>query len=206
MYTFYREAEASLERLAYRGNYVASKLLVALRERFSTTASLTLAHLAYILTPSGLKTFQALPNDREKRTTKRVLKEKFLEITNVLDIDGLGEAGVFLPALLDNYISFWNVNEGEDPHAFWNERIDETIVLPQANGGNPISLSVFATVALILISLPASEAMVERAFSQVKAIGTSFNKSMSNDLFLSLATIKLCLRYRNKYFFLKEDE
>lgn len=69
----------------------------------------------------------------------------------------------------------------------------------QVNGGEPIKLDIFSTIILIIISLPASESMVERAFSQIKSITTDFNKSMKKDLFISLSTIKLCLRYRKKY-------
>ena len=75
------------------------------------------------MTPTGLKTFQALPEDGNKRTTKKFLKDKFLEIASSLNIDALGESGKYIPAIFENYISFWN------------EKIDETITLRHINGG-----------------------------------------------------------------------
>ena len=123
-----------------------------------------------------------------------------------MNIDGLGDNGKFLPAIFDNVIKYWSINPGEDPRAYWNDKCDENVTIRQVNGGHPIPLNVFATTALVLISLPASESMVERAFSQIKAIATDFNKSMKNKLFLSLATVKLCLRYKNKYHFQEEEQ
>ena len=81
----YSGVEASLERMAIRGNTVAQKLLEAFQERFRTTADLTLVHLAYIMTPTGLKTFQALPEDGKKRSKKKSLKDKLLEIPSSLN-------------------------------------------------------------------------------------------------------------------------
>ena len=118
LYVSYIGVEASLERMTIRGNAVAQKLLEAFQERFRTTADLTLSHLAYIMTPTGLKTFQALPEDGNKRSIKKSLKDKFLEIASSLNIDALGESGKYIPVIFENYISFWNVNEGEDPYAF----------------------------------------------------------------------------------------
>lgn len=195
------ETESSLQRMQSEGNEVAKALLTAFRTRFITTADLTLAQLAYIFTPNGLNAHQALPNSIAKRTTQSKLKKKFLSIAASLNLHAMGPEGIFLPAIFDNFIKFACIDDGEDPYVYWEQKIDESITLPQVNGGNPISLSIFSTIALIMISLPASEAMVERAFSQLKAISTDFNKSMETDLFLSLSTIKLCTRYKNKYSF-----
>ena len=51
------------------------------------------------------------------------------------------------------------------------------------------------------MSLPATEAMCERCFSQIKAILTDFNRSMKKDLFTALGTIKMCICYDKNYYF-----
>ena len=140
-----------------------------------------------------------MPEGREKTNTHKKLKDKFLEIAQVLDVQAIGPAAIFLPATFDNYIKFASIGAGEDPFIFWENKASESISIPQVNGNFPISLNIFATIALILISLPASEAMVERAFSQLKAIATDFNKSTAEGLFIALSVIKLCTRYKNKY-------
>ena len=199
------EVESKLEKMASNQNIIASHLLAAFRQRFCTTGDLTLAELAYVFTPEGHASFRALPEDQSKRNKKKKLKEKLLETTNILNIDAIGPGGKYLAALFENYLCFWNVNEGDDPYGFWIDRLDESIRIRQVNANHPIPLNVFATTALILISLPASESMVERAFSQIKTIASDYNKSMKNDLFISLATIKLCFRYRNKYMVIEKD-
>lgn len=201
VYTSVVETEAKLENMSSHGNIIAKHLLEAFRIRFMTTADLTLAHLAFTLTPVGLNALQALPNDHEKRATTKKLKDKFLEIAHSLDFDALGSSALFLPALFDNFIKFGHIDEGEDPFIFWEEKMDDSIIIPQLNSGKEISWSVFATIALTLISLPASEAMVERAFSTIKVLVTDFNKRISDDLFVALSSIKLCIRYKNKYNF-----
>ena len=197
VYTSIVTTEAKLADMQQKGNIIAGQLLDAFRERFIRTADVVLAHLAYVLTPCGLSEFQALPNNAEKRRTASQLKEKFLSLAANLEYSGPEVA--FLPALFDNFIRFASVNPGEDPFAYWENLADESLQLPQINGGQPVSLKTFSTISLILISLPASEAMVERAFSQLKAIATDFNKSTARDLILALSIIKLCVRYKNKY-------
>ena len=201
VYTSVISTEAQLENMGLHGNVVASKLLVAFRNRFKATADIELAHLAFTFTPDGLQAFQTLPEGFEKRTTAKTLKKKFLEIASNLNVSAIGPSAVFLPAIFDNYLKYASIGEGEDPFIYWEERCDETIVIPQVNNGQSIKLTVFSTIALILISLPASEAMVERAFSQMKAISTDFNKCIAKDLFLALSTIKLCVRIKRKYQF-----
>ena len=113
----------------------------AFRFRFTTTADLTLSQLAYIFTPPGLSSFQALPNDLPKRLTKTKLKAKFLEIAADLNIDALGPAAKFLPALFENYTSYCKIDEGDDPYSWWEDKAEEEITITQVNGGAPFQPS-----------------------------------------------------------------
>ncbi|KAK8888285.1 hypothetical protein M9Y10_039351 [Tritrichomonas musculus] len=77
--------------------------------------------------------------------------------------------------------------------------MDKKANIAHVNRGEPIPLKTFVCVALCLITLPASESMIERAFSQIKSIMTDYNKSMLGDLFIALSTIKVTSRYKRKY-------
>lgn len=200
VYVAFISAQAELERMRERRNIVARNLLDALTSRFTRTADLALSRLAFCFTAEGLTDFHSMPNSPSKRAVKAELKAKFLEIAGVLNIPAIGPPAIYLPAMFDNYITYAEIGDGEDPYAYWSEKLDDTVTIEQVNGGMPISLAIFANIALIMISLPASEAMVERAFSQVKAIVTDFNRSMGKELFLALCSIKLCTRYSKKYF------
>lgn len=88
---------------------------------------------------------------------------------------------------------------GENPFNFWKYSAYESAEIEHINDGRPIPLDNFSHIALCLITLPASEAMIERAFSQVKAISTRYNKSMLIDLYLALSSIKIEIKYARKY-------
>lgn len=193
------EAESKLKALTDDNNFVAEILLEKFEERFKTTADLTLAHLAFIFTAVGLDDFRNTPNDAEKKKTRKNLKKKYLEICNILTQKKYTQNTHFLPALFDYYIDRVEFGTGEDPFAFWKYCMDESAVIEHVNDGNPIPLDTFSSIALCIISFPASEAMIERAFSQIKAISTKFNSSMLIDFFLAIATIKIAKKYSRKY-------
>ena len=88
---------------------------------------------------------------------------------------------------------------GENPIDYFQNLTRRTRIIGMVNQGRAIKCDVFATICLVILTCPASEAMVERAFSQIKAISTDFNKNMKPDLFLALSKIKLALRYKRKY-------
>ena len=88
------------------------------------------------------------------------------------------------------------IRKGENPITYYRNLVNKKVKICGINSGNEISLKVFAILALMIITCPATEAMVERAFSALKSISTDFNQSMKEDLFNALATIKLCLRYK----------
>ena len=190
--------KSKLQALANQNNFVAQELLDKFQKRFETTADLTLAHLAFIFTAEGLEAFRILPNDQEKRKTRASLKEKFLEITRILGQKFSADTH-FLPALFDFYLDYVVFNTGEDPLAYWKSLMDKKANIAHVNRGEPIPLKTFVCVALCLITLPASESMIERAFSQIKSIMTDYNKSMLGDLFIALSTIKVTSRYKRKY-------
>lgn len=79
-------------------------------------------------------------------------------------------------------------------------------IIPGVNGNAKVPFKLFTFISLAIISLPASEAACERCFSQIKTILNEFNISMKEDLFTSLATIKICMRYKRNYFIEPSNE
>lgn len=193
------DAESKLESLAQNKNYVAETLYDKFHHRFTSTADLTLAHLAFLFTPTGLDDFRSLPNDREKVRIRLTLKKKFLDISKVLTQKKFTNNTHFLPALFDYYLDRVEFGTGEYPFNFWKYSAYESAEIEHINDGRPIPLDNFSHIALCLITLPASEAMIERAFSQVKAISTRYNKSMLIDLYWALSSIKIAIKYARKY-------
>lgn len=198
-YTSVLEAESKLESISANNNYVAETLYDKFHERFTSTADLTLAHLAFLFTPTGLDDFRSQPNDREKAQKRLSLKKKFLEISKVLKQKKFTDNTHFLPALFDYYLDRVEFGTGEDPFNFWKYSVFEFAEIEHINEGHPITLDTFSRIALCLITLPASEAMIERAFNQVKSISTRYNKSMLIDLYLALSSIKIAIKYARKY-------
>ena len=67
------------------------------------------------------------------------------------------------------------------------------------NSGRPTSLKPFAEIALIIVTMPCTEAVCERAFSQMKTLLTDLNGNLSTEMFIAEATIKLAMKYKRKY-------
>lgn len=132
-------------------------------------------------------------------STRKKLKSKFLEISNVLSQYEQNSDVYFLPIIFDYYLDQVNFGTGENPFTFWKYSAFENITLNHVNESKPIPLKKFSDIALCLMSLPASEVMVERAFSHMKSISTKYNKSMLLDLFLALSSIKIAAKYQRKY-------
>ena len=191
----------AIHRLEELNTPVATELLINFRERFQTTADLMLSKLAYYLTPAGICEYRAFPN-QEKRMLLKELKSKFLELTSKLP----KEKTLFFAAMFRFFMDNYTIDEGDSPFYLYDELKDEKVIIQGINHEQPVSYFDFAMVCKALISLPASEAMVERCFSQVKSISTDFNRSMKSDIFIALATIKLTSRYKRKYFFPSEVE
>lgn len=192
--------ESQLEQMATEGkNAIADQLLEVFRRRFKQTADITVSELAYIFTPNGLNQFRMLNDNKDKHQKRKILKKTFLDITKEATEKNPTPDFTYLPALFDYYLDSFKYNEGENPTAFWKSQIEEEVIIPHVNESKPIPLNAFATTILCIISLPASEAMCERAFSALKSIISDLNTSMKPDLYHALATIKLALRYQRKY-------
>ena len=201
MYVACLEVEAKLSSLR---TTQARQMLQAFCNRFHNTADLTLAKLAYCLTPTGICNYRARP-PIEKRRIMKEIRKKFLEITENIPKD-YGPAVLYLPAIFEHFINFYEVDPGDNPYFLFQRILDDDVIIQGCNGDAPIPCFMFARIALCLTSLPASESMVERCFSQLKSISTDFNKRMKKDLFLGLGQVKMCLRFERKYFFAMSNE
>ena len=174
----------------------ASEMLDLFHKRFTSTADFSLSKLAYYLTPSGVNEYRSLP-ESERRKLFKELKTKFKELTAKFP----PEMTMYFPAIYTFFMNVYEIDPGDSPFYVFNELENEHIRIPGLNGEEPVSFSSFAIACKALVTLPASEAMVERCFSQVKSIATDFNKRMKIDFAIALSTLKLAIRYRRRYFF-----
>ena len=174
----------------------ANEMRDLFQQRFTSTADLSLSKLAYYLTPTGLGEYRALPM-RERGQLLRELKRKFQALTEKFP----AAMTLYFPAMYTFYMNVYPVNPGDSPFYVFSELQNEEHRIPGINGESPVSFANFAIACKGLVTLPASEAMVERCFSQIKSISTDFNKRMKIDFAIALSTLKLAIRYRRKYFF-----
>ena len=198
VYVAVNEALRTLEEL---DTPVSEALHHFFQQRFQETADLSLAKLAYYLTPVGIVQYRALPS-REKANLFRQLKPKFMEVSSTLS----KMETLYFPSQLRFMLESYQVEEGDSPFYVYRDLSHESIIIWGINANKAIHFRSFALVCLAIVSLPASEAMVERAFSQIKSIASDFNKSMKSDLFIALSTLKLTIRYKRRYFFDDPDD
>ena len=207
------EKDLSFQQEVYVAVITAIQKLQALRtpigdslsfffdKRFRETADISLSKLAYYLTPNGVNAFREMPV-AERKALFSELKKTFLKVSEKLPI----ERTLYFPAIFRYFFDNVEVNQGDSPFYVFEELENQSFSIPGINSGRPVSFSFFAAFCRALLTLPASEAMVERCFSQVKSIATDFNKTMKSDLFIALSTLKLTVRYKRKYFFTKNDD
>ena len=193
VYTSVLEVYRKLEAL---DTPVADSLLFFFKKRFSETADLSISKLAFYLTPDGIVQYRSLP-DQERRTLFAELKRTFMRLSEKLPIQNT----LFFPAIFRYFMDNVEISSGDSPLYVYEELEHSSFLIPGINKGNPVPFSTFAMFCRCLVSLPASEAMVERCFSQIKTLSSDFNKSMKSDLFIALASLKLFVRYRRRYFF-----
>ena len=113
MYIAAKEAEAKLQEQMNQNNPVARVLLEKFLNRFMETADITLAQLAYVLTPKGLYDYRGRSKE-EKIEMKEKLKERFLKCAEV--IDKIPSPSVmYLPSLFSDYLDYQKMLPGENP-------------------------------------------------------------------------------------------
>lgn len=192
----YIEIQNVLRKLENIDNPIADSMHHFFIQRFNDTADISLAKLAYHLTPVGIAQYRAMPPN-EKRGLFKELKTKFLAISAKLPEQEVR----FFAAQFRFFMDFFPIDEGDSPFFVFDDLMGEMIHIAGINNELPVDFTSFAKLCKALVSLPASEAMVERAFSAIKSITNDFNKSMGLDLFIALSTLKLTVRYKRKYFF-----
>ena len=203
-----RNATQQLNSLHDSGNQFAKSFLDAFEMRFSSTADLLLAEIAYRFTPEGVHEFRntvgiALnsPDDEERLKAGNHyenLKHHFVMLAEeIFDIQNDEQRMKYkFPALYDWWLFDSDCYPGETFYSVW--RNPNKYVKLQGNDSN-ISIKNLATIAMALLTLPASEAINERCFSQVKHLVTKYNRSIGSELFADVSTIKIASLFKEKY-------
>ena len=179
-------------------NIYAKALKSFFQNRFH--ANMEFAHLAYILTPEGLDAFRkAFPIDSEDYLfQKSTLKTTFLTIaSNAFSQEEIAQ--YCLPGLFDYYIQEIEYSKGENMYQFFKELSIKKVTILGLNSGNPVSWNAFAIICSILLMMPCSEAVCERAFSKMKSILTDLNQNLSMEHFIAIASVKISVAFAKKY-------
>ena len=192
--------QTALQKLQALKTPIGDALNYFLEKRFRETADISLSKLAYYLTPTGVNAFRSMPV-MEKKSLFAELRKTFMKVSDQLPV----EKTLHFPAIFRYFFENVDVRDGDSPFYVFDDLQHQAFVIPGVNRGHPVSFDVFASFCKAMVTLPASEAMVERCFSQVKSFATDFNKTMKSDLFIALSSLKLSVRYKRKYYFTKKE-
>lgn len=195
----YKEVQRSFDEIS-ESNAYAKALQTFFNLRFVDTCNIEVAHLAYVLTAEGLTDFRethVLDSDEfysDIGSLKGVLISIAMKAFSKKEISEMCLLGLF-----DWYIKYAEFDTGENLYSYWRQMATTTIKEKGTNSGCPTSLKPFAEIALVIVTMPCTEAVCERAFSQMKTILTDLNGNLSTDMFIAEATVKLAMKYKRKY-------
>ncbi len=192
------EMENSLKSIS-RDNPFVSIVSSSVRERFMVTCDGKMAELAFLLTEEGMIWWKEghahLPPGNKIYLTaedelniasyaieKNIVAEKLKSFAQTMQLDGLAAENVFR-----HYLEMDPQIMHGDPLGFWTDSLGQYITC----NGVEIKMQPLAQCALILLVLPASEAVVERVFSVLKGIHTDQRASLKPDILDALLRIKL---------------
>ena len=206
-----RNVNFALTALEITGNPFAATLLNAFESRFMTTTDILIAELAWRSTPDGViewrNTFETErrgDNLNAKQNANEhydALATRFIELCEeVFEITTDKQRAEFgFPALFHWWLESAPVDPGESTESLWKRMKERSVVIPGYRSSAPVSLLNLWKIAVALTTLPASESICERCFSQIKHLASDLNSSMKPELFEALATVKMASYYMNKY-------
>jgi hypothetical protein len=161
------EALGQLTALQSQGNSYALRFRWAIQVRLERTANLGQLILGYVTTERGLAWYRGLPSTGQPNTFNQVIARQRIEpflahFVNLFHADRDRFMRAFNEYLShadwppqQHAVQFWNVVATYSPTCFSDEQA---------------SYRLIATMALILMRMPCSEAEVERVFSVMRGI------------------------------------
>ncbi len=191
VYKAYKEAINQLSLI--EDSDVATYFKTYLETRFSSTLDLRISHLSYVFTEEGLIDYR-----NDESSDKQELLDIFYEFT----CDALSKEVVdnnFLVASFEHYLDNIQRNQKRSSIKYWEYMEKFSFIEAELNDGKPISFKLLSKIALIFISLPATEAVAERCFSALRRLINDYNKSIGIDLFIAMSNVKMSTRYSRKY-------
>lgn len=195
----YQEAEKAFKLIEGTNDY-AKALHSFFKLRFIDTCNIELAHLAYVLTAEGLHDFRSthIPETDNFYADLSSLKGILFTVSKTAYTkEEISEKCII--GLFDWYIKYADFDAGENLYSYWRQLKFLEIVEKGTNKGKPTSMQPLAEIASIIVTMPCTEAVCERAFSQMKTIITDLNGNLSSEMFVAEATVKLAMKYKRKY-------
>lgn len=201
------DVENKLTALEVMGNEFAKPLREAFEFKFMNTADLLLSELAYRFTPIGFCDYKrtiyasmssANRNEAENAVQHHTaLQNRFTDLCEhvfgITNDDERAENG--FPLLFDWFFENIECNAGETTVSLWRRVRYMRVIISSKR----YSMLKFWQIGISLVTMPASEAICERCFSQVRRLTNDWNKNTSVDLFEALATIRLATHFLEQY-------
>ena len=201
------DVENKLTALEVMGNEFAKPLREAFEYKFMNTADLLLSELAYRFTPIGFCDYKrtiyasmssANRNEAENAVQHHTaLQNRFTDLCEhvfgITNDEERAENG--FPLLFDWFFENVECNAGETTISLWRRVRYMRVIISSKR----YSMLKFWQIGISLVTMPASEAICERCFSQVRRLTNDWNKNTSVDLFEALATIRLATHFLEQY-------
>ena len=185
-------------------------LLLNINHRFGETCDSILAEIGFLLTQEGkewwnnkkiiaekinsdLSEFIHVSEEdflylSEYNSEKKSLLRKIKDLSLYFKIDVNYNTNAFL-AWLDSDETYIG-----SPIEYWKSNFTNTFIY----NNQPISLLEFASLAIRILVIPASEAIAERCFSQLKLIHSHLRSQLGSELLDAILRIKLNLIWEKK--------
>jgi hypothetical protein len=186
---------AKFQKLAVQDNGYASDFETAFTNRMWTTADLRQILLGFLITKQGLLWFQSLPlwsgNDSgpfpgSRRSVVDLTKSVRNQFETIIGADPQMFAWTW-----NDYLHHAVFREDDSVLSFWRREQSRTSSFGWGGHGVRVNYLPLSTMAEMLLTLPCSEAAVERVFSHFKIITGDHRHSLGDDILEALLTIRL---------------
>lgn len=197
----------------------ATDIFTNIFTRFSETCDSTIALLSFILTKEG-RNWWRMQKESTDEEIRNLMNSRGTQPSNLLIWFNTQKKNI--SKKLDELSSYLNLNSdmvessfnlwvtftdryNENPIDYWKSNI---ITVARDDDGKMIIFQDLANIAIRILTLPGTEAICERIFSQLKLIHNHLRNSLKNDILDSILTIKLKLIWEKnmKLIYDKDEE
>jgi hypothetical protein len=182
------EALGQLAVLHSRVNRYALNFLLVIQARLEKTANLGQLILGYVTTERGLAWYRELPSAEEVVVFNQSIARESIKPFLAYFVDLFHADGCRFMRAFDEYLSHADWPPQQPAVQFWNTLATYS---PTYFSEEQASYPLIATMALILMRMPCSEAEVERVFSRMRVIFGDHRRRIRRDLLESRLILQM---------------